>query len=66
MAPGALAAYGAERLRAKPGAEAVPVTIGDMASTRVGGEFNLTYLVANALMNLTTQGEQLAVFEKLA
>lgn len=50
----------AERLRAKPGAGAVTVTIGDMTSTRVPGEFALVYIVANSIMNVTTQDEQLA------
>jgi len=53
----------AERLTAKPGAEAVPVTIGDMTAARVAGApFRLVYLVANTIMNVTTQDEQLAVF----
>jgi SAM-dependent methyltransferase len=56
----------AEQLRSKPGADAVPVTIGDMTSTRVPGEFSLVYLVANTIMNVTTQDEQLAVFDNAA
>ena len=55
-----------EQLRAKPGADAVPVTIGDMTSARVPGEFALVYLVANTIMNVTTQDEQLAVFDNAA
>ena len=55
-----------ERLRAKPGADAVPVTIGDMATTRVPGTFRLVYLVANTIMNLTTQDDQLAAFANAA
>ena len=55
-----------QRLRAKPGADAVPVTIGDMASTRVAGSFKLVYLVANTIMNVTTQDEQVAVFANAA
>jgi SAM-dependent methyltransferase len=55
-----------ERLRAKPGAEAVPVTIGDMTATRVPGAFALVYLVANTIMNVTTQDEQAAVFANAA
>jgi SAM-dependent methyltransferase len=55
-----------EQLRVKPGAEAVPVTIGDMTSTRVPGSFQLVYLVANTIMNVTTQDEQLAVFANAA
>jgi SAM-dependent methyltransferase len=55
-----------DQLRAKPGAEAIPVVIGDLAVTRVPGEFSLVYLVANTIMNLTTQDEQVAVFENAA
>ena len=36
-----LSPHVAERLRAEPGAEAVPVTIGDMTTTRVPGAFTL-------------------------
>jgi SAM-dependent methyltransferase len=58
-----LSQYMAERLFAKPGADAIPVTIGDMTATRVPGTpFRLVYLVANTIMNVTTQDDQLAVF----
>ncbi len=56
----------AEQLRAKPGAGAIPVTIGDMTTTRVPGTFTLVYLVANTIMNVTTQQEQVAVFANAA
>jgi SAM-dependent methyltransferase len=55
-----------EQLRAKPGADAVSVTIGDMTRTRVPGTFTLVYLVANTIMNVTTQEEQVAVFANAA
>jgi SAM-dependent methyltransferase len=55
-----------DQLRAKPGAEAVPVTIGDMTTTRVPGAFRLVYLVANTIMNVTTQEDQIAVFANAA
>ncbi len=55
-----------ERMRAKPGAEAVSVRIGDMTKTRVPGSFTLVYLVANTIMNVTTQAEQVAVFANAA
>lgn len=61
-----LSPHMAEQLRAKPGADAVPVTIGDMTTTRVPGTFKLVYLVANTIMNVTTQEEQLAVFANAA
>ena len=54
------------KLRAKGGAERIKVTIGDFATTRVGGEFSVAYLVFNTIMNLTTQDEQVACFESVA
>jgi SAM-dependent methyltransferase len=54
------------RLAAKPGAELVPVTIGDMAATRVPGTFRLVYLVFNTIMNLTTQDSQADCFRNAA
>jgi SAM-dependent methyltransferase len=62
-----LSPHMAQRLSAKPGADAVPVTIGDMRSARVPGTpFTLVYLVANTIMNVTTQDDQLAVFANAA
>src|SRR5256714_5981250 len=53
----------AARLRAKPGGDAVGVTIGDFATTRVDGTFTLAYVVFNTIMNLTTQDAQGACFQ---
>jgi SAM-dependent methyltransferase len=50
------------RLRAKPGGEAIPVTMGDFATAKADGEFSLVYLVYNTINNLTTQEEQVACF----
>jgi SAM-dependent methyltransferase len=61
-----LSPYMVERLQAKPGANGVQVAIGDMTTTRVPGTFRLVYLVANTVMNVTTQQEQLAVFANAA
>jgi SAM-dependent methyltransferase len=55
-----------ERLREKPGAERIEVVSGDMATTRVAGEFSLVYLVFNTIFNLTTQDGQVACFENAA
>ena len=44
------------RLREKPGADDVGVTIGDFATTVVPGAFRLAYLVFNTIGNLTTPG----------
>src|SRR3954462_8972591 len=54
------------RLKAKRGAEASGVSVGDFATTRVGQPFALAYLVVNTIMNLTTQAEQVACFRNVA
>jgi SAM-dependent methyltransferase len=56
----------ADRLLAKPGAEAVGVTIGDFSSTRVDGSFRLAYILVNTIMNLTSQEAQVACFRNVA
>ena len=54
------------RLRAKPEAQTIGVTIGDFAATRVDGSFSLVYLVCNTIMNLTTQDAQVACFQNVS
>jgi SAM-dependent methyltransferase len=54
------------RLRAKPGGDAIGVTIGDFATTTVDGTFSVAYLVFNTIMNLTTQEAQVACFRNVA
>jgi SAM-dependent methyltransferase len=54
------------RLRAKPGGEAIGVTIGDFATTTVDRTFSVAYLVFNTIMNLTTQAAQVACFRNVA
>jgi SAM-dependent methyltransferase len=54
------------RLRAKSGGDAISVTIGDFATTRVDGTFSVAYLVFNTIMNLTTQAAQVACFRNAA
>jgi SAM-dependent methyltransferase len=54
------------RLRAKPGGDAIGVTVGDFATTRADGRFSVAYLVFNTIMNLTTQAEQVACFGNAA
>lgn len=44
-----------ERLRAKDAAQRVPVVLGDMATTRVPGEYAVVYLAFNTIGNLCTQ-----------
>ncbi|GAA0622168.1 class I SAM-dependent methyltransferase [Kribbella sandramycini] len=55
-----------EQLRTKAGETGIPVVIGDMAGTRVDGEFALVYLVFNTISNLLTQEEQVACFRNAA
>lgn len=47
-----------ERLRAKPGGEALAVTCGDMAAVELPDRYRLVYIVFNSLMNLLTQDDQ--------
>ena len=61
-----LSAAMVERLRAKPGGDAIEVAIGDFATTRVPGEFTLVLLVFNTISNLTTQDAQVACFANAA
>ena len=46
--------------------DAIDVTIGDFATTRVDGTFRLAYLVFNTIGNLTTQDQQVACFANAA
>src|SRR4029078_10579460 len=55
-----------DQLRTKLDAAALEVVVGDMATTRVPGEFTLVYLVFNTISNLQTQGEQVACFRNAA
>jgi SAM-dependent methyltransferase len=54
------------QLRRKVDEATLPVVLGDMATTRVPGEFALVYLVFNTLGNLRTQKEQVACFRNAA
>ena len=54
------------KLREKPGGQAIPVAIGDMADVRLGETFDLIYLVFNTIFNLTTQEAQVRCFENVA
>ena len=54
------------RLREKPGSERIEAAAGDMATTRLDGEFALVFLVFNTIFNLTTQDEQVACFQNVA
>ncbi len=54
------------QLRRKVDQRALPVVVGDMATTKVPGEFSLVYLVWNSIANLRTQDEQVECFRNAA
>jgi len=54
------------RLREKADEAAIPVVMGDMATTRADGAFTLVYLVFNTISNLLTQSEQVECFHNAA
>ncbi len=55
-----------ERLRAKPGGDAIPVTMGDFADLPVEGSFPLVYVVFNTFFSLLTQDAQVRCFAAVA
>ena len=55
-----------ERLRAKPGGEAVNVTFGNFADVEAEGEFSLVYVVFNTFFALLSQDEQVRCFRNVA
>src|SRR3954451_9904464 len=61
-----LSAAMVDQLRAKPGGSDLPVTLGDMATTKVTGTFDLVYLVFNSIVNLTSQDAQVRCFQNAA
>ena len=54
------------RLRAKPGGEAIPVTMGDFADVGVEGKYRLIFVAFNTLFGLLTQEAQLGCFANAA
>ncbi len=54
------------KLRAKPGGERIPVTVGDFADVGVDGSYRLVYLVFNTLFALQSQDEQVRCFQNVA
>lgn len=55
-----------ERLRAKPGGEALDVTIGDLSLVATGRRYGLVFLVFNTIFNLLTADDQIRCFENAA
>jgi SAM-dependent methyltransferase len=54
------------QLRAKPGGESIPVTLGDFAGIPVEGEFALIYIPFTTFFALPSQDEQVRCFENVA
>jgi SAM-dependent methyltransferase len=54
------------QLRAKPGGDAIAITIGDFADVPVPGTYRLIFIVWNTLFNLLTQEDQVRCFENVA
>jgi SAM-dependent methyltransferase len=55
-----------EKMRAKPGGDAITVEIGDFADVKIGGKFSLVYVIFNTLFMLQTQEEQVRCFSRVA
>jgi len=54
------------RLRSKPGAENIPITIATLPDIPVEGQFSLVYVVFNTFFCLLTQQEQIRCFQNVA
>ncbi len=55
-----------DQLRQSADETAIPVLVGDMATTRAPGEYALVYLVYNTISNLLTQAAQVDCFRNAA
>ena len=55
-----------DRMREKPGGNAIQVTTGDMSRATTGRRYGLVYLVYNTIGNLLTQGDQVRCFQNAA
>jgi SAM-dependent methyltransferase len=53
------------RLRAKPGGESLPVTVGNFADVAVDGHYSLIYVLFNTCFALLTQAEQVRCFQNV-
>ncbi|HMD92338.1 MAG TPA: class I SAM-dependent methyltransferase [Trebonia sp.] len=55
-----------DRMREKPGGDAIEVIIGDMSQATTGRRYGLVYLVYNTIGNLITQDGQVRCFQNAA
>jgi SAM-dependent methyltransferase len=54
------------KLRRRPGAESINVTMGNFADVQVAGDFRLIFVVFNTFFGLVTQEEQVRCFQNVA
>jgi SAM-dependent methyltransferase len=54
------------KLRERAVGRDIPVSIGDISTTKVDGSFSLVYAIWNTFINLLTQDEQVACFDNAA
>ncbi|HSB12147.1 MAG TPA: methyltransferase domain-containing protein [Blastocatellia bacterium] len=54
------------KLRARPGGDSIPVTMGNLADVQVEGEFSLVFIAFNTIFALLTQEEQVRCFHNVA
>lgn len=55
-----------EKLRAKPGGESIPVTVGDFAEFDLEGRFSLVFVVFNTFFGILEQRDQVRCFQCVA
>jgi SAM-dependent methyltransferase len=55
-----------DRMRGKPGGDAIEVIVGDMSQATTGRRYGLVYLVYNTIGNLITQDGQVRCFQNAA
>ena len=55
-----------DQLRAKPGGDALRVTIGDLCDVSLDERYRLIYIVFNSFSNVLTQDDQVRAFENVA
>jgi SAM-dependent methyltransferase len=54
------------QLKAKPGGESIPVTLGNLGDVAVEGQYDLIYVLFNTLYALLTQEDQVQCFNNVA
>jgi SAM-dependent methyltransferase len=55
-----------EKMREKPGGDAIPVVFGNFADVKIGGQFSLIYVVFSTFFALLTQEEQVHCLQRVA